>query len=355
MLNGEIARSDKLANAMAAVMQRINGPVKEVSLSIDSHLVFQIPLGPVADYFGVGWAANFDSLPKNSRTLVLQDTQAIQLTQQLIGQQGIELPLPIHHAFVMYVVAASYGTSQRGEVKAEKNDHATASGALLLVGCPRKEVRSREQLLTNLHLRLQVLEPRINAALRAIALIDPGLGERLFDPVWIWISLENSQATVQLVQGDQRLEGLANLTPSALPTYLNDCIGWAGVALRDIVVSYASAVKDIQQLEQARLMAAIEEIAGPLGVSVNPISFLPQPMEFFARSMSDSNLARATVSESRTDDFIAGAGDCDCDCAGESGQQDWLVALGLAWGLINNPPQLELKNMNIVRTKHEHR
>ena len=90
VLNGEVAQSDKLANAMAAVVREAKGAVKEVALSVDAHLVFQIPLGPVAHYFGARWELNFDSLPKNPNTLVLQDAQAIQLTQQLISQQDIE-------------------------------------------------------------------------------------------------------------------------------------------------------------------------------------------------------------------------------------------------------------------------
>ena len=149
VLNGEVAQSDKLANAMAAVVREAKGAVKEVALSVDAHLVFQIPLGPVAHYFGARWELNFDSLPKNPNTLVLQDAQAIQLTQQLISQQDIELPLPIHQAFLMYVVDAGNGANEGGKVKAEPKNYDPDSAALVLVGCPRKEVSSREQLLAN--------------------------------------------------------------------------------------------------------------------------------------------------------------------------------------------------------------
>jgi hypothetical protein len=48
VLNGEVAQSDNLAKTMAAVVRKAKGSVKEVALSVDAHLVFQIPLGPAA-------------------------------------------------------------------------------------------------------------------------------------------------------------------------------------------------------------------------------------------------------------------------------------------------------------------
>ena len=362
VLNGEVAQSDKLANAMAAVVREAKGAVKEVALSVDAHLVFQIPLGPVAHYFGARWELNFDSLPKNPNTLVLQDAQAIQLTQQLISQQDIELPLPIHQAFLMYVVDAGNGANEGGKVKAEPKNYDPDSAALVLVGCPRKEVSSREQLLANVRLQLHVLEPRTNAALRAIGLIDPTLRPRLLGQVWVWISLENSLATVQLVDGMQRLEGQADLNTDALQTYLNYCIGWAGSALRDIFVSWTGTPmsapleegavnKQFEQAETNRALRAIEEIAVQLDICVHLINPLRPSGGFseysgFARDVA-KKFTDSELSGPRTGAPLAGesAVAFDANSAVNSMQPDWLVALGLAWGLIDNPRQLDLANM----------
>ena len=362
VLNGEVAQSDKLANAMAAVVREAKGAVKEVALSVDAHLVFQIPLGPVAHYFGARWELNFDSLPKNPNTLVLQDAQAIQLTQQLISQQDIELPLPIHQAFLMYVVDAGNGANEGGKVKAEPKNYDPDSAALVLVGCPRKEVSSREQLLANVRLQLHVLEPRTNAALRAIGLIDPTLRPRLLGQVWVWISLENSLATVQLVDGMQRLEGQADLNTDALQTYLNYCIGWAGSALRDIFVSWTGTPmsapleegavnKQFEQAETNRALGAIEEIAVQLDICVHLINPLRPSGGFSEYSGFDRDVAKkftdSELSGPRTGAPLAGesAVAFDANSAVNSMQPDWLVALGLAWGLIDNPRQLDLANM----------
>ena len=373
VINGEVAQQDKLAHAMAAVVQQAKGAAKEVALSVDAHLVFQIPLGPVAHYFGARWAQNFDSLPKNPSTFVLQDAQAIELTQQLISQQDIELPLPIHQVFLMYVVDADNGANEGGGVKAEPKNYDPDSAALVLVGCPRKEVSSREQLLANVRLQLHVLEPRTNAALRAIGLIDPALRPRLLGRVWIWISLENSLATVQLVDGMQRLEGQADLNFDALQTYLRYCIGWAGSALRDIVVSCNGAPlsaplsapleegvvnKEFQQTETNRALRAIEEIAVQLDICVHPINPLRPSGGFseysrlardVAKKFSESEPSEPT--RPRTGAPLAGESAVAFDvnsaanAAVNSMQPDWLVALGLAWGLIDNPRQLDLANM----------
>jgi Tfp pilus assembly PilM family ATPase len=362
VLNGEVAQSDKLANAMAAVVREAKGAVKEVALSVDAHLVFQIPLRPVAHYFGARWELNFDSLPKNPNTLVLQDAQAIQLTQQLISQQDIELPLPIHQVFLMYVVDAGNGANEGGEVKAEPKNYDPDSAALVLVGCPRKEVSSREQLLANVRLQLHVLEPRTNAALRAIGLIDPTLRPRLLGQVWVWISLENSVATVQLVDGMQRLEGQADLNTDALQTYLNYCIGWAGSALRDIFVSWTGTPmlapleegavnKQFEQAETNRALRAIEEIAVQLDICVHRINPLRPSGGFseysgFVRDVA-KKFTESELSGPRTGAPLAGesAVAFDANSVANSMQPDWLVALGLAWGLIDNPRQLDLANM----------
>ena len=362
VLNGEVAQSDKLANAMAAVVREAKGAVKEVALSVDAHLVFQIPLGPVAHYFGARWAQNFDSLPKNPSTFVLQDAQAIELTQQLISQQDIELPLPIHQVFLMYVVDADNGANEGGGVKAEPKNYDPDSAALVLVGCPRKEVSSREQLLANVRLQLHVLEPRTNAALRAIGLIDPTLRPRLLGQVWVWISLENSVATVQLVDGMQRLEGQADLNTDALQTYLNYCIGWAGSALRDIFVSWTGTPmlapleegavnKQFEQAETNRALRAIEEIAVQLDICVHLINPLRPSGGFseysgFVRDVA-KKFTESELSGPRTGAPLAGesAVAFDANSVANSMQPDWLVALGLAWGLIDNPRQLDLANM----------
>ena len=366
VINGEVAQQDKLAHAMAAVVQQAKGAAKEVALSVDAHLVFQIPLGPVAHYFGARWAQNFDSLPKNPSTLVLQDAHAIQVTQQLISQQDIELPLPIHQVFLMYVVDADNGANEGGEVKAEPKNYDPDSAALVLVGCPRKEVSSREQLLANVRLQLHVLEPRTNAALRAIGLIDPALRPRLLGRVWIWISLENSLATVQLVDGMQRLEGQADLNFDALQTYLRYCIGWAGSALRDIFVSWTGTPmlapleegavnKQFEQAETNRALGAIEEIAVQLDICVHPINPLRPSGGFSEYSRLARDVAKkfseSEPSRPRTGAPLAGESAVAFDvnsaanAAVNSMQPDWLVALGLAWGLIDNPRQLDLANM----------
>ncbi len=374
VLNGEVAQQDKLAHAMAAVVQQAKGAVKEVALSVDAHLVFQIPLGPVAHYFGARWAQNFDSLPKNPSTFVLQDAQAIELTQQLISQQDIELPLPIHQVFLMYVVDADNGANEGGGVKAELKNYDPDSAALVLVGCPRKEVSSREQLLANVHLKLHVLEPRTNAALRAIGLMDPPLRPRLLGQVWVWISLENSRATVQLVDGMQRLEGQADLSTDSLQTYLNYCIGWGGSALRDIVVSWSGTPlsaplsaslfapleegavnKQFEQAETNRALRAIEEIAVQLDICVHLINPLRPSGVFSEYSRLARDVAKkfseSEPSRPRTGAPLAGESAVAFDvnsaanAAVNSMQPDWLVALGLAWGLIDNPRQLDLANM----------
>jgi len=363
VLNGEVAQSDNLAKTMAAVVRKAKGSVKEVALSVDAHLVFQIPLGPVTHYFGARWELNFISLPKNPNTLVLQDAQAIQLTQQLISQQEIDLPLPIYQAFLMYVVDAGNCANEGGEVKAEPKNSDPDSAALVLVGCPRKEVSSREQLLANVRLQLHVLEPRTNAALRAIGLMDPTLRSRLLDQVWIWISLENSLATVQLVDGMQSLEGQTDLNTDALQTYLNYCIGWAGTALRDIVVSCSGAPmsapleegtvnKQFEQAETNRALRAIEEIAVQLEICVHSINPLRPSGGFSEYSRLVRDVAKKfTESEARTGAPLAGESAVDFDVnsaaisAANAMQPDWLVALGLAWGLIDNPRQLDLENL----------
>ena len=362
VLNGEVAQPDKLAHAMAAVVREVKGAVKEVASSVDAHLVFQIPLGPVANYFGARWKLNFDSMAKRPSTLVLQDSQAIQLTQQLISQQDIELPLPIHQAFLMYVVDAGNVATLAGEVKAVPEHYAPDSAALILVGCPRKEVNSRAQLFANLGLQLHVLEPRTHAALAAIGLTDPTLRRSLFGRVWVWVSLENSLATVQLVDSIQMLEGQADLSTDALNTYLSYCVGWAGSALRDIVVSCSPAPmsapleedavdRQAEQAETNTALRAIEAFAVKLDICVHLIDPL-RP----ANGVSEySRLVRGiaeTVTESEPSELRTGAplagkplADFDANFAANSMQPDWLVALGLAWGLIDNPCQLKPVNM----------
>ena len=358
VLNGEVAQPDKLANAMTAVVREAKGAVKEVAASVDAHLVFQIPLGPVSHYFGARWEENFDLLPKKPSTFVLQDSQAIQMTQQLISQQNIELPLPIHQTFLMYVVDVGDVANEAGEVKAAPENYAPDSAALILVGCPRKEVTSREQLFANLGLQLHVLEPRTNAALTAIGLIDPRLRRCLLGGVWVWVSLENSLATVQLMDSMQRLEGQADLNADALQTYLSYCIGWAGSALRDIVVSCSAAPmtvpldegavnKQFEQAETNRALRAIEEIAVKLDICVHLINPLRPSGGYSVYSRSVGGIAEI-VAESEPSgprSCASLAGEPAANSADNSRQPDLLVALGLAWGLIENPCQLNLANM----------
>ena len=270
----------------------------------------------------------------------------------------------------MYVVDAGNGANEGGEVKAEPKNYDPDSAALVLVGCPRKEVSSREQLLANVHLKLHVLEQRTNAALRAIGLMDPPLRPRLLGQVWVWISLENSRATVQLVDGMQRLEGQADLSTDSLQTYLNYCIGWGGSALRDIVVSWSGTPlsaplsaslfapleegavnKQFEQAETNRALRAIEEIAVQLDICVHLINPLRPSGGFseysgFVRDVA-KKFTESELSGPRTGAPLAGesAVAFDANSVANSMQPDWLVALGLAWGLIDNPRQLDLANM----------
>ena len=344
MLNGEIAQPDRLANAMEKIIQAAKGSVKEVSLPLDTHLVFQIPLGPVAHYFGVSWEANFDPLPKKPWTLVLQDSHAIELTQQLISQQDIELPLPIHQIFLMYVVDPGNGGNEGSAKKAAKKEQDTVADALVLVGCPRREVSSREQLLTRLRLHLHTLEPRINAALRAIGFIDPALRLRLIGQVWIWISLDNSLASVQLVSSDRRSEGQAELNADALAGYLNYCVGWAGAALQDIVASYSG-------VPMAAFVKEVKEIACPLDIRihlVNPlqVSALSKPANEAAESILDeATLEEVIADEAIVDEAIVHKVSVDKAIGQKAMQPDWLVALGLASGLIDNSGHLHFPDM----------
>ena len=91
VLNGEVAQSDNLAKTMAAVVRKAKGSVKEVALSVDAHLVFQIPLGPVTHYFGARWELNFISLPKNPNTLDFQDIEVRRVLQLLADLRDINL------------------------------------------------------------------------------------------------------------------------------------------------------------------------------------------------------------------------------------------------------------------------
>ena len=213
-------------------------------------------------------------------------------------------------------------------------------------------------MLANVHLKLHVLEPRTNAALRAIGLMDPPLRPRLLGQVWVWISLENSRATVQLVDGMQRFEGQADLSTDSLQTYLNYCIGWGGSALRDIVVSWSETPlsapleegavnKQFEQAETNRALRAIEEIAVQLDICVHLINPLRPSGGFseysgfvrdVAKKLIESEPSRPRTGAPLANEFAANS-------AVNSMQPDWLVALVLAWGLIDNPRQLDLANM----------
>jgi hypothetical protein len=310
-LNGEIRQQEELAKALAVAIQKANGGLKEVSLSIEPHLVFQLPLGPVATYFGANWQDQFDPLPQNQQTMVLQDHQALVLTQQLISEQDLTLPIPINQAFLMYLIDPGItpadspvgGSQGQPELKDELKDELKEE--LVMVACRRGDINSREQLLKNLHLRLQVLEPSINAALRAIGYIDQILARRLVRRIWIWISLENDLASVLLIEHQQRLEGHTDLTSDALQSYLNSCIGWAGADLQDIVVSGHGEL----------LSTTVKEVIGSLDIGLH--AFTPQ---LLSQLPMLSRGAAGVIS-------------------GQSNHVDWLVALGLALGLAEDLPE----------------
>ena len=116
--------------------------------------------------------------------------------------------------------------------------------------------------------------------------------------------------------------------------------------------------KQFEQAETNRALRAIEEIAVQLDICVHLINPLRPSGGFSEYSRLARDVAKkfsesepSEPSRPRTGAPLAGESAVAFDvnsaanAAVNSMQPDWLVALGLAWGLIDNPRQLDLANM----------
>ena len=109
--------------------------------------------------------------------------------------------------------------------------------------------------------------------------------------------------------------------------------------------------KQFEQAETNRALRAIEEIAVQLDICVHRINPLRPSGGFseysgFVRDVA-KKFTESELSGPRTGAPLVGesAVAFDANSVANSMQPDWLVALGLAWGLIDNPRQLDLANM----------
>lgn len=291
--DGVIFQLEPLASAVVSLVRRAQASgcsVAKVSLSIAPNLVFQHPLGRVGDYFGIDWLDKFDPLPNNHQTLVLKDVPALELTQQLLREHNIQLPVPANQAFLIYLV---------DDPRSDRDD--LPESQLVMVICRRSDIRLREQMMGGVHPKLARMEPSSCAVLRVIGLVDPILHRHLAAASWIWISLENNFAAVMVVTGQAGGLCQSELSKDTLRDYLAFCIDHSDVAIVDIVVSG----------DGHHLLKPIEEMAVYFGLPVRL---------FDSVRLSQLFVFPSSVAKQWPSSVF---------------QIDWMSALGLAAGLVD--------------------